>query len=35
MRSLHDPTTSTTATVLANSSEGAWGLAGELLGLFA
>ena len=34
MRSLHDPTTSTTATVLANSSEGAWGVAGQLLGLF-
>ena len=34
MRSIHDPATRTTATVLANSSEGAWGVAGELLSLF-
>lgn len=34
MRSVHDPATRTTATVLANSSEGAWGVAGELLNLF-
>lgn len=27
MRSIHDPSTSTTATVLGNSSEGAWPLA--------
>jgi hypothetical protein len=35
MRSIHDPTTGITATVLANTSEGAWGVAGELLTLFA
>ena len=35
MRSIHDPATRTTATVLANSSEGAWGVAHELLNLFA
>ena len=35
MRSIHDPTTRITATVLANTSEGAWGVAGELLALFA
>ncbi len=34
MRSIHDPGTGTTATVLANSSEGAWGVAGQLLTLF-
>lgn len=34
MRSIHDPATQTTATVLANSSEGAWGVAAELLRLF-
>jgi CubicO group peptidase (beta-lactamase class C family) len=34
MRSIHDPATRTTATVLANSSEGAWGVAGQLLSLF-
>ena len=34
MRSIHDPASRTTATVLANSSEGAWGVAGELLSLF-
>jgi len=34
MRSIHDPASQTTATVLANSSEGAWGVAGELLALF-
>ena len=34
MRSIHDPASRTTATVLANSSEGAWGVAGELLNLF-
>ncbi len=35
MRSIHDPVSGTTATVLANTSEGAWGVAGELLTLFA
>jgi hypothetical protein len=34
MRSIHDPVSGTTATVLANTSEGAWGVAGELLSLF-
>jgi CubicO group peptidase (beta-lactamase class C family) len=34
MRSIHDPATKTTATVLANSSEGAWGVAEALLELF-
>jgi len=34
MRSVHDPGSGTTASVLANSSEGAWGVAGELLTLF-
>ncbi|HEU5483369.1 MAG TPA: serine hydrolase domain-containing protein [Microlunatus sp.] len=34
MRSIHDPETETTATVLANSSEGAWHVAGKLLPLF-
>lgn len=34
MRSIHDPASRTTATVLANTSEGAWGVAGELLALF-
>ena len=34
MRSIHDPATRTTATVLANTSEGAWGVAGALLTLF-
>ena len=34
MRSIHDPATRTTATVVANSSEGAWGVAGQLLSLF-
>lgn len=34
MRSIHDPVTQTTASVLANSSEGAWQVAGELLELF-
>jgi CubicO group peptidase (beta-lactamase class C family) len=34
MRSVHDPATRTTATVLANTSEGAWGVAGALLTLF-
>lgn len=34
MRSIHEPATQTTATVLANSSEGAWRVAGELLRLF-
>ncbi len=33
MRSLHDPATATTATVLGNSSEGAWPLASLLLDL--
>jgi hypothetical protein len=33
MRSIHDPATATTATVLGNSSEGAWPLARLLLGL--
>jgi CubicO group peptidase (beta-lactamase class C family) len=34
MRSIHDPETETTATVLANSSEGAWAVAEKLLALF-
>lgn len=34
MRSIHDPATGTTATVLANTSEGAWAVAGKLLALF-
>lgn len=34
MRSIHDPATRTTATVLANTSEGAWTVAGRLLELF-
>lgn len=34
MRSIHDPASRTTATVLANSSEGAWGVAGMLLEMF-
>jgi CubicO group peptidase (beta-lactamase class C family) len=34
MRSIHDPSSRTTATVLANTSEGAWGVAAELLPLF-
>lgn len=34
MRSIHDPASRTTATVLANSSEGAWNLAEKLLELF-
>lgn len=34
MRSIHDPATQTTATVLANSSDGAWQVAGRLLAMF-
>ncbi len=34
MRSIHDPATGATATVLANTSEGASGVAVELLDLF-
>jgi CubicO group peptidase (beta-lactamase class C family) len=34
MRSIHDPDTQTTATVLANSSEGAWAVAAKLLAMF-
>ncbi len=34
MRSIHHPATQTTATVVANSTEGAWGVAGQLLSLF-
>ena len=34
MRSIHDPATETTATVLANSSEGAWRVAWKLVEMF-
>jgi CubicO group peptidase (beta-lactamase class C family) len=34
MRTMHDPATQTTATVLANTSEGAWRVARELMTLF-
>ncbi|HYI59502.1 MAG TPA: serine hydrolase domain-containing protein [Microlunatus sp.] len=34
MRSIHDPATQTTATVLANSSEGAWRVAWRLVEMF-
>jgi hypothetical protein len=34
MRSIHDPVSQTTAGVLANTSEGAWGITEPLLHLF-